>query len=86
VVFIYLLLDQNTHQDRLYARLDNGVTSGLMPESFLGSSIDKQMIGKRHKRLEFLKGELKLSDPEPSGLIYVAACKCPCKIDIEKKS
>jgi len=64
VVFIYLLLDQNAHQDQLYAKLDNGVTSGLIPESSLGSSIDKQMIGKRHKRLEFLKGELKPSDPE----------------------
>ena len=64
MVFIYLLLDQNVHQDRLYARLDNGVTNELIPEISLGSSIDKQMIGKRRKRIEFQMGELMLSGRE----------------------
>jgi len=64
VVFIYLLLDQNAHLDQLYAKLDNGVTNELIPEISLGSSIDKQMIEKRRKRLEFRMGELKPSDPE----------------------
>jgi hypothetical protein len=63
VVFIYLLLDQNVHQDRLYARLDNGVTNGLILGIFPAPSIDKQMIGKRRKRIEFRMGELKPSDP-----------------------
>ena len=81
MVFIYLLLDQNAHQDRLYARLDNGVTSGLILGIFPAPSIDKQMIGKRRKRIEFLMGELMLSGRESSGLIYVATCKCPHKIE-----
>ena len=64
MVFIYLLLDQNAHLDQLYAKLDNGVTNELIPEISLGSSIDKQMIGKRRKRIEFRMGELMSSDPE----------------------
>ena len=70
MVFIYLLLDQNAHLDQLYAKLDNGVTNELIPEISLGSSIDKQMIGKRRKRIEFRMGELKSSDPESLIVSY----------------
>ena len=70
MVFIYLLLDQNVHQDRLYARLDNGVTSGLILGISPVPSIDMQMNEKRRKRIEFLKVELMLSDPEFWMLSY----------------
>ena len=70
MVFIYLLLDQNAHLDQLYAKRDNGVTSGLILGIFPAPSIDKQMIEKRRKRIEFRMGELKPSDPEFWMLSY----------------
>jgi len=70
VIICYPPSNQNAHPDQLYAKLDNGVTNELILEISPAPSIDKQMIGKRHKRIEFLMGELMLSDPESLIVSY----------------